>query len=354
MRKLKHLPLEHWPKADHDAFEAAYRAGDIFDESRGPGAHHSEGWRRMIRTTWRRWLGFLTDHYPADLLKPPAERITPERMRAFVEHLSAEVRPTTVAMSVAHLYAAARLINQAGDWRWLASLRARLASRAKPEDRFDRLVPAWHTLDLGIEIMEEAARLPSAAKRRELCYRDGLIIALISAWPVRRRSIAALTVTRHLEFDAAGVNILLFREDTKSKRAESLRVPEDLLPYLLRYLKEIRPRLLGRRQHDGLWASYKGCPLTAGRIYDIVRARLTARFGKAMGLHDFRRAAHTFIATHAPDQIGLIPGVLQHTSLDVGEQHYNLARSVEASRRFAAHLARTRAKLRPVQTRNES
>ena len=96
-------------------------------------------------------------------------------------------------------------------------------------------------------MMEEAAILPSAGKQRELYYRDGLLIALISLWPIRRRSIAALTVTRHLEFDAAGVNILLYPEDTKSKRAESFRVPERLLPYLLRYLKEIRPRLLGRQ-----------------------------------------------------------------------------------------------------------
>jgi hypothetical protein len=354
MRKLKHLPLAHWPNADRDAFEAAYRPGDIFDERRGPGAHHSEGSRRMIRTAWRRWLGFLTDHYSADLLKPPAKRIRPEQVRVFVEHLSAEVRPTTVAMTVADLYAAARLIAPECDWRWLGSLKARLVSLAKREDRFDRLVPPWHTLDLGIEMMEDAARLPLAAKRRELYYRDGLLIALISAWPIRRRSIAALTVRHHLEFDAEGVNLLLYSEDTKSKRAESFRVPEGLLPYLLRYLKEIRPRLLGRCQHDGLWASYKGCPLRAGRIYDIVRGRITAKFGKAMGLHDFRRAAHTFIATNAPDKIGLIPGVLQHTSLDVGDQHYNLARSVEASRRFAAHLARTRAKLRPAQTRNGS
>ena len=197
--------------------------------------------------------------------------------------------------------------------------------------------------------MDEAATLPSSCKRRELHYRDGLIIALVSVWPKRRRSIAALTVTRHLEFDAAGVNILLFPEDTKSKRQESFRVPEKLLPYLLRYLKEIRPRLLGRRLHDGLWASYQGCPLTAGQIYSIARAHVSAKFGKAMGLHDFRRAAATFIATDAPAKIGLIPGVLHHASPDVSEQHYNLARSVEASRRFAAHLARTRAKLRPVQ-----
>jgi integrase len=286
-------------------------------------------------------------------MNPPAERITPERMRAFVEHLSAEVRPTTVAMAVAHICAAACLIAPERDWRWLAGLKARLAGRCDPEDRFERLVPPWHTLDFGIEMMNEAASLPSVRKQRQLYYRDGLLIAFTSAWPIRRRSITALTVTRHLEFDAAGMNILLYSEDTKSKRAESFRVPEKLLPYLLRYLNEIRPRLLGGRHHDGLWASYKGCPLTAGRIYDTVRERIIAKFGKAMGLHDFRRAAATFIATDAPEKIGLIPGVLQHTSLDVGEQHYILARSVEASRRFAAYLSRTRAKLRQLQTRNE-
>jgi integrase/recombinase XerD len=124
-------------------------------------------------------------------------------------------------------------------------------------------------------------------------------------------------------------------------------VPEAILPYLTHYLNAVRPHLVGRRHHDGLWASCKGCPLTAGRIYDIVRARIRAKFGKAMGLHDFRRASHTFLATHSPDQVGLIPGILQHTSLDVGERHYNLARSVEASRRFAAHLSRLRARLKP-------
>jgi integrase len=353
MRKLKHLPVRDWPKVDREAFRRAYQPGDIFDENRGPGAHHSKGSRRMIETTYRRWLGFLVEYHSDELMKPLADRITPELMRGFVERLSAEVRATTVAMSVANIYAAARLIAPAADWRWLASLKTRLSIRAEPQDRFDRLVPPPYTLDLGIEMMDEAAVLPSVGKRRELHYRNGLIIALISAWPKRRRSIAALTVTRHLEFDAAGVNVLLFPEDTKSKRAESFRVPKKLLPYLVRYLKEIRPRLLGRRFHDGLWASYKGCPLTAGQIYCIVRANVLAKFGKAMGLHDFRRAAATFIATDAPAKIGLIPGVLHHTSPEVSDQHYNLARSVEASRRFAAHVARTRDRLRPISRRTE-
>ena len=55
----------------------------------------------------------------------------------------------------------------------------------------------------------------------------------------------------------------------------------------------------------------------------------------------------------APDKVGLIPGVLQHASPDVGERHYNLARSVEASRRYATHLSKTRTRLRPLSTRKE-
>jgi integrase/recombinase XerD len=353
MRKLKHLPVHLWPEADLKAFEKAYEPGDLFDGTAGPGAHLAEGTRRIIKTAYRRWLGFVNEFYPNDLLKAPADRITPERIRALIDQLSSEVRPTTVAHVVCNLCYAARLIAPESDWRWLSSIAARLAALARPQDRFDRLVPPSQILDFGIELMDEALRLPSNGHRqREIQYRDGLILCLLILWQIRRRSIAALTVSRHLEFDDAGINILLHPEDTKAKRAETFRVPEQLLPYLRHYLREIRPRLLGRREHDGLWASYKGRPLTGGSIYDIVRARITARFRKAMGLHDFRRAGPTFLAMDAPDKIGLAPGMLQHVSADTVKL-YNLAQSIEASRRFAAHLARTRKRLQPISTRHE-
>jgi integrase/recombinase XerD len=71
-----------------------------------------------------------------------------------------------------------------------------------------------------------------------------------------------------------------------------------------------------------------------------------------MGLHDFRRAAATFLAMEAPDKIGLIPGILQHASPEVSQRHYNLARSVEASRRVGAHLAKVRARLKPIKKKD--
>ena len=60
-------------------------------------------------------------------------------------------------------------------------------------------------------------------------------------------------------------------------------MPEPLLPYLRRYLEEIRPRLLGGSYHDGLWASYQGRPLSGGSIYDIVRARTHEKVRESHG-----------------------------------------------------------------------
>src|SRR5262249_5815640 len=155
----------------------------------------------------------------------------------------------------------------------------------------DRLVHPLQTLNFGIELMDAALTLQTSAhKHREVQYRDGLLLALLSLWPIRRRSVAALTVSRHLEFNDAAMNILLHPSDTKSGRDESFRVPEQLLPYFMRYLKEIRPVLVGASAHNAFWASCRGRPLMAGRLYDIVRARVAAKFGRTIGLHDFRRS----------------------------------------------------------------
>ena len=90
----------------------------------------------------------------------PGHRITPERVRTFINHISTETRASSVALVAHNLYQAARLIAPTADWAWLGSLKSRLLSRAHPEDRFDRLVAAWRTLDFGIELMDEALKLP--------------------------------------------------------------------------------------------------------------------------------------------------------------------------------------------------
>ena len=349
---MKHLPESRWPDIDRQAFDAAFTSGDLFDDTGGTGAHLADGSKKCIRTGYARWLGFLNAAHPDDLLRPPADRISRERVRDFIAQLRKEMRPSSVAVTIQSLCFAARLIAGELDWQWLVAIKARLAALARPRDRFDRLTPPWETLDFGVELMEKALALPMTRRRtRELQYRDGLILALLSLWPIRRRSLAALTVSQHVEIEDGGVNLLLHPADTKSKRFESFRAPDPVVPYVKRYLKEIRPRLLGPCPHDGLWPSYRHGPLTASRLYEIARARIAKRFGKDMCLHDFRRAAATHIAMDAPEQMGLIPGVLQHASPEISERHYNLANAIKASRRVAQHRAEIKNSLRLATTK---
>jgi hypothetical protein len=96
---------------------------------------------------------------------PPHERITLERVRAFIDHLSAHIRPSSVAIAAAHLYDAARLIAPSTDWAWLRAIKSRLTSSARPMDRFDRLVHPVQTLNFGIELMDSALMLPTSGRK---------------------------------------------------------------------------------------------------------------------------------------------------------------------------------------------
>ena len=103
----------------------------------------------------------------------------------------------------------------------------------------------------------------------------------------------------------------------------------------------------------GSWPSKKGGRIRGGRIYDTVRERMPAKFGKDTSLHDMRRAAATYIAIDMPDKIGLIPGVLQQAGPEVGELHYALAHAMKASVRYADTLASLKDRLRAKSRRSE-
>ena len=346
MTAINGLDPKDWPRADHEAFQRAYLAGNIFDGSVGPGAHLSEGSREFIRKAYRRWLGFLTDSHPDEIYLKPADRITPERIKSFVGRLDSEVRPTTVSMAVEGIYRGALIIAPDGDWHWLLGILRRLKARAQPSDRFDKLVPAWQVFDHGLELMDNAIRRGRLiGSRQRIDYRDGFMLALVSLWPIRRRSIAALTVSRHIEFDEAGINLHLFGDDNKMNRPESFRLPELLVPYLEQYLHRIRIGLLIRGDHDGLWPSLRGRPMVPQQIYNVFRRRISGRFGRAMSVHDMRRAASTFLAMEAPDMIGIIPSVLQHASEESSDRYYNLARSTAASKRYVGTLHELKSEL---------
>lgn len=114
------------------------------------------------------------------------------------------------------------------------------------------------------------------------------------------------------------------------------------MPFLERYLREVRPLIRGAHRHNGLWAGTKGCPLNGQAIYGAIAARTRAEFGHPIGPRLFRHCAATTIAIMQPERIGVARDLLSHASLTATNAHYNKARSIEASRHYASVLARLR------------
>ena len=121
------LPFSSWPEPDRLAWATIFAEGDVFD-GRGPGAHWAKPTRQAAYYDYRRWLGFLADHDPAALAKPLADRVTPARLRAYLESMN-ELSRVTTATYVRRLLSILRAAAPERSREWLAE-QARQIGRA--------------------------------------------------------------------------------------------------------------------------------------------------------------------------------------------------------------------------------
>ena len=171
-----------------------------------------------------------------------------------------------------------------------------------------------------------------------LSFRDGVIIALLTIAPMRRRNLASLALGRHLVRAGRSWSILLSADDTKGKEELEYPLSEKVSRALDRYLEVFRPAICGSGTHCGLWASAKGVQVTGNALYDAVCRRTRSEFGVSMNLHLFRDAAFSFLAFYAPEQVRAGRDLLGHKRLHTGEQFYQTAQTVLASRVVAEIL----------------
>jgi hypothetical protein len=186
----------------------------------------------------------------------------------------------------------------------LSQLVARLERECRPQSKAERIVVSSRLAALGIKVMKDAA---SADGEITDCveFRDGLMIALLAARPIRRRTFSLIRIGRHLRRIGEEWRLVFDGPDTKSGRPFEMTIPEQIVPFLERYLKEVRPLIGGADPHDGLWAGTKGCPLNGQAIYGVIAARSRAEFGHPIGPHLFRQCAVTTIAIVQPGSIGV-------------------------------------------------
>jgi site-specific recombinase XerD len=195
---------------------------------------------------------------------------------------------------------------------------------------------------IGIQLMakiENAGLLPRRPTKKEaVIYRDGLIISLLAAVPLRRRTLAALTTTQHLVEIGDRWLLDIPAADTKTGRPLEFPLPDDLSRWITLYIARYRDMIPRAKTHYGLWPSTRGRPMNSGSIYDAVRRRTKEALGIAVNLHRFRFAAGQLWSIADPANVRGVKDLLGQRSFGTTEKHYIGAQSRLAGRALAKSL----------------
>jgi hypothetical protein len=149
----------------------------------------------------------------------------------------------------------------------------------------------------GLDLMSKALTL-TGPRRRQVMLRDGLMIAVLAARAMRRRSVEAMDLDTQVRRIDGSWHLLLGAQDVKTGRAMSYAVPPSLNAWIDRYVAVERVELLAGRSCEAFWVNWGGEPLRAAGIEKRIRWHSAKKFGPegAFGPHRFRYC----IATVAP------------------------------------------------------
>jgi integrase len=340
---------------DREAWARANEAVDILDTG-GAGARWPSATRRGISQSYGRWLTWLTFERPSVLSLPFVERMQPEPIAAYISHLQRVNASCTVWSRIRLLANAIFAMAPETNLTWMRPVIARLHRMMRPvRIKRHRLVEPAELFALGIATMLEAEAANAPDWRQAERYRDGLMIALLAARPLRLRNFTDIEIGRHLSHRGAGYQLRFERSEVKARREPlEFPLPIALVAYLERYIATIRP-VLCLRSNGGpptsrLWVSNKGMPLPDYSIYLRIVTLTRARFGHPINPHLFRDCAATSIAENDPEHVRITKEILGHSTLRTSERYYNHARSQQAITIYQAHVLarRRRIRKRPV------
>ena len=130
-------PIDSWPARDRERWNKGVEPGGLFGGG-GAGAGWSDGSRFKTARGYNHWLSWLAGKNILDPNNAPADRVTRERVAAYVAAIQAELSPYSVLCRVQELYDALRVMAPEADWEWLAQLYR----------NFRKQVPLWSLFGL--------------------------------------------------------------------------------------------------------------------------------------------------------------------------------------------------------------
>jgi integrase len=339
--------LEDWPDADRKLWNAALMPGGLLEDG-GARSRYSDLSNLAVVKGYGRWLTWLDRQGLLDSQVKPDQRITRCRVQDYVIALEAVNATQTLLNRLEELRAAALVIGPQRDWSWINRMASRIRTRHRPaRPKCSRLIAVRELFDLGLTLMAGADRERSAI-RKAILHRDGLMIALLAARPLRMGNLLGLVLNDTLVRLGDQWLIEILAADSKTNEPIELFWPGPLIAPLETYLDSHRV-VLGqsggrwmRPTGGALWLSAEGSPLSHRAAYGQITTRTRDGLGRPINPHLFRDCAATSIAIDDPDHIGIVSRLLGHRAASTAERYYIHARAVEASRLMQQNIIKLR------------
>lgn len=335
------IPIHDWPECDRKALNTALQPSSILDDHGSLSHLCVEAVENLMRY-YGRWLRYLCSQNLFDPTRSGVEFLSPDLLRGYIAMLRSNLASATVANYVAELGRLALLFRSETDWGFVQTTARQLRRNAQPvRDSRTRCRPSKELYELGLKLMKTAeAQSDPIGRARE--FRNGLIISLLAARPLRIRNLAMIAMHRHLQLRGERYWVHFEPVETKNRRPLDFYWPESLHNALIQYLEIHRPILAG--------SYFKNCNLgdrlwvirDRGHFHYIITTKTAEHFGKPVYPHLFRHAAATSTAIEDPKHVGIIMTILGHASFRTAEKYYNKATSIDAARRYQNYIGELR------------
>lgn len=325
------IPVREWPSEAQRRWTDALAPRDILALGR-PRVSWRAVTKDSVALAYGAWLGWRKSGDWPDALSP-----SPQELVAYIAGIRERLAPSSVRQRVEFLGMAVSVVDPDASREAFKTVLPKLRDHVPSRRKRQRLQRTKDLIALGIKVMDEALAQTCDPMQRCLKFRDGLQIALLAARPLRKRNFSQLTIGDNVRLVQNRWRIMVPGPETKTGQPIDVPFPPKLVDALALYLNVIRPQLM-KGPTDALWISRRGQRQAPDSIAHNI-AKLTAKeFGQPINLHLFRDCASTSIAVEDPKNINIVASVLGHTSLATTLEHYNQARSIDASRQFVSMM----------------
>jgi integrase len=333
---VRSLPLDLWPEADRNAWNAACQPAARL--KRGGAAGHLKPVTRQVHERhYGNFLGFLDRNGLLRRDAPAAANVTPENVDVYVAEAKARMSPRRSTSRYAACGARHDTWFQASTLPgWPKSARTSPSWR-RPRSKFDRAVLPERLIEAGLTLIQEAEHSQTMTKLAQATQvRNGLMVAMLGFHPIRRKNFAALEIGHSLVKIRGRWWIVLSAAETKENRADERRVNKLLIPFIDRYLDRYRPVLIRPDSPpSALWLSSRHAARIADKyVATLIGATTLSTVGVKLSPHLFRTSAASAAAVYRGDNPYLGSALLHHTDPRVTNTYYNRATCLSAAESF--------------------